>query len=162
MSDQRRARWVRLFIVLVKLVTATIELVSALVLLTLSSGALQRLVNRLLAHEAVEDPHDLLVRLVHEHLAKVLTDKTTIAAVLLVLAVAKIVGAIGLLKRRPWGYVVLLVLVVLLVPVDVYRAVSHPTVAEGLLLALNVVILALLIRFRAALMAREASPARVE
>jgi uncharacterized membrane protein len=150
-----RPERVRLFIVIAKLLTASIELVSGVVLLAFSSGALRRLVDRLLAHEAVEDPHDLLVKLAHRDLGRVLADKTFVGAALLTLAAVKIVGAIGLLRRRPWAFYLLLVLVALLLPVDLYRTATDPTLFEAVLLALNVVILALLIRFREPLVARE-------
>jgi uncharacterized membrane protein len=157
-----RPEWVRLFIVVAKLLTATVELVSGVVLLTLSSGDVRHLVDRLLAHEAVEDPHDLLVRLAHKDLGHVLADKTFVGAALLTLAAVKIVGAIGLLRHRPWAFYLLVLLVALLLPIDVYRTVIHPTPVEAVLLALNVVILGLLIGFRASLVAREEAHAARE
>ncbi|MGZ4120433.1 MAG: DUF2127 domain-containing protein [Actinomycetota bacterium] len=59
------------------------------------------------------------------------------------------------LAAQAWGYYLLVVLVVGAIPVDVYHLIHHHTWTSAILLGLNVLLLAILIRYRHFLLARE-------
>ena len=56
-----------------------------------------------LIKELSEDPHDLLARLSENVVPNVLTHNTLIIAYLIVLGLAKMVGAVGLIYKKNWG-----------------------------------------------------------
>jgi uncharacterized membrane protein (DUF2068 family) len=141
-----------------KLLTAAAEGFAATILLAFSSGHIERATRRLISNELKHDPNDVIARFISNHIHGVASDKTILGATLAVVAAFKIVGAIGLLRHKPWGYYLLLVLVVTAVPLDLYHFFKHHTWTSALLLALNVGLLALLIRFKTFLLARETAP----
>jgi uncharacterized membrane protein len=129
--------------------------VSGAVLLAVSRGALRRWVLRLVTETGQHDLRDKVASFIRDHLPKLLADKNAFGLVLLGLGVLKIVAAIGLIKRRPWGYYIALAVVVLALPADVVHVVHEKSIGSGVLLALNVVVLVLLLWFRRALVAHE-------
>jgi uncharacterized membrane protein (DUF2068 family) len=140
-----------------KLVTATAEALAATVLLAFSTGHIERTVDRIVTKELRHDPNDLIANLVARHVRGVATDKTTLGITFAVVAAVKIVGAVGLLRRRPWGYYLLLALVVGAIPLDVYHLVTHHRWTSVILLLINIGLLGVLVRFKAFLTARESA-----
>ncbi|MGZ4141940.1 MAG: DUF2127 domain-containing protein [Actinomycetota bacterium] len=138
-----------------KLVTAAAEGFAATVLLAFSSGHIERTTRRLLSSELNHDPNDVIARFISNHIHGVASDKTILGLTLAVVAAFKIVGAIGLLLHKPWGYYLLVVLVVGAIPIDVYHLFHHHTWTSAILLAVNLLLLAILVRFRHFLLARE-------
>ncbi len=162
-SDSRAKPFVeryRTAVVVVKSAMGAAELSLGVVLLTMSADAIRALVDRLSREERVEDPNDPLVLFVQHRLPLLASNKTVLALTLLLLGSAKVVGAIGLLRRRPWGYWVLVVLLCALLPFDVYRVATRPSLLQGVLLMLNLAVLLILLRYRADLTAAERKPGR--
>jgi uncharacterized membrane protein len=151
----RKVEPFRLAIVVFKLVTGGAELVVGSALLFLSGSGLRTIIDRLTAAERLQDPGDPVVSFVYDHLHSLLSDKATVGAALLVLGLVKVIGAIGLLRHKPWAYYLLLAMVVLLVPVDTVHLIGHFSLGAAFLAVANVVVLGLLIRYRAPLLARE-------
>ena len=137
-----RFRWA---IFAIKLATGTAELAVGVALLVFPAERMQHAFDVLTAHEAVEDPIDVALLFMQHRLPSLLTDKTWIAAALLALGSAKLIGAIGLLMRRAWGVYLLECLLILVLPEDIAHLVAHPTLFGGLFLAVNLGVLVALV-----------------
>ena len=153
---------VRLFVVTIKFLTGTAEVLTGLALTFLSAGQLRSVVDRLTREERHEDPNDLAVRFIRDHLGSVLDGRHTLGMGLLVLGAVKLIGGYGLLKRVAWGYHVLVVTVGLLLPFDLYGAVHRGTITSLILLTLNLTIFVLLLVYRKRLVSHAHGPATIE
>lgn len=71
---------------------------------------------------------------------------TLIAAALVVYAVTQLAEAYGLWRERRWGEYLAAVVTACFIPVEVYELASHPTALKGVLLLVNVVAVAWLVR----------------
>ena len=150
-----KSSWVRLSIVAFKFVSGVAEVVTGAALVVIPHRALGFLLRFAATKELNEDPSDRIALLVQHHLPELLRTQGTIAAALIVVGVVKIVGAAGLLLRKAWGYYLLLIIMVLLVPLDVGHAIARRTgISVGLAL-LNLFILAALLLLRGRLVASE-------
>ena len=143
-----RSERVRLAIVAVKFVTGTVEVVAASVLLLVPAGTLRDFVLRSVAEEQREDPNDLAAQFFKHHLGDIVSGRGTLGAALLALGAIKLVGAYGLLRRRPWGFYVLAATLIVLLPIDIYRAIVDTAAGTAAVVVVNALILALLLRFR--------------
>ncbi len=139
----------------IKLITGSLEVVFGTALLGVSVARLHRLVDALTRPERLEDPNDVVVLFIQHRVPLLASNKTLIAASLLTLGCIKIVGAIGLLRHRSWGFYLLLALLLVLLPIDLEHVARHPALLSGLLLALNIGVLGVFIAYRTALIAHE-------
>jgi uncharacterized membrane protein len=153
--ERRRNRWIRWGVIVFKLVTGGAELGAGTLLLVLGRTGLANLVDSLTSHERAVDPADPVVHFVERHLPSVLSHEVAIAIALLLLGAAKVTGAIGLIRRRPWAYWLLVALLVLVVPFDAHHLITKPHLGSAILAVLNVAVLVVLIVFRKPLIARE-------
>ncbi|MEA2498476.1 MAG: putative rane protein [Actinomycetota bacterium] len=144
----KRVDLVRWAIALFKFVSGGLEVVSGVALTILPKGALTSIVNLVVAEEAREDPHDPAVTFIQTHLAGFLDQRGGVAVGLIVLGVVKIVGAYGLLRRRAWGYYLLVAVLVALLGVEVGHLSEAQSAAPVIVTAANVVALALMLIFR--------------
>ena len=143
-----RSERARIAIVSFKLLTGGLELVAGTALFILSEAGVHSLVDSLLGKVRTYDPNHPFVSFVQRHVPDVLSRKSTIGVALLALGVVNVVGAIGLLKHKPWAYYLILVSLVGLLPVDIHHLVTKPTVVSAVLVGVNVVVLAALLIFR--------------
>lgn len=153
--DARRARNIRLGIVSFKLVSGAAELVGGLALLILPPSLLKVIFSLASAEELREDPDDPFVLFIQHRLPQLLGTKHLIALGLILLGAVKIVGAVGLLRRRPWGYKLLVILLIALLPFDAYHLVNKGSALSLGLFVANALVLGLLLLFGKALVARE-------
>jgi uncharacterized membrane protein len=140
----------RLLIASYKIVTGTAEIVFASLLLFLSSEGLQNIVDGFTAEEGREDPSDLIVLFVQHHLPDILSGKGVFAIALLTLGVLKVIGGIGFVFKKDWGFWLVVALLAVLLPADVRELVIRPGVGLGLFVLLHASIVYLLVRYRRA------------
>jgi len=141
-----RHRLFRVGIVL-KGLDGVLEIAGGVVLATLGSVGIGRVVTFLTQHELSEDPRDAVARWVVDHFAHVGAGTAHFAAAyLLVHGVVKVVLVAGLIRERlgifPWalGFLGTFILY------QVYRLLIHPSAGLAFLTVLDLVIMALVWR----------------
>jgi uncharacterized membrane protein (DUF2068 family) len=150
-----RADRLRLTVVVLKLVTGGLELMSGVGLLAFSALGLHELMDSLTRQNRWDDPDNAVLLLIQHRLPTLLSNKGMIAAGLIALGTVKVVGALGLLNHRPWGLYLLLGLLAVLLPADVVHLVRNPSVPASLLVGLNGGVLAVLVLYRRRLIASD-------
>lgn len=153
--DARHARNIRLGIVGFKLLSGAAELVGGLSLLILPPSLLKIIFSLASAEELREDPNDPFVLFIQHRLPQLLGTKHLIALGLILLGVVKIVGAIGLLLKKPWGHKLLVILLIALLPFDAYHLVHKMSALSLGLFVANALVLGLLLMLGKTLVARE-------
>ncbi len=98
--------------------------------------------------ELSEDPHDLLARLSESVVPNVLTHNNYVVIYLLVLGLAKMIGAIGLIYKQNWGVDLLVVLTLLMAPFQIVNLILHPQVFDFIYLVVGLLIALYLIEFK--------------
>ena len=101
-----------------------------------------------LIKELSEDPHDLLARISENFVPNVLTHSTYIVVYLIVLGLAKILGAIGLIYKQNWGVDLLVGLTILMAPFQIVYLIMHPNLFDLIYLIIGLLIALYLIEFR--------------
>jgi uncharacterized membrane protein len=101
-----------------------------------------------LLKELSEDPHDLLARLSESIVPNVLTHNNFVVIYLLLLGLAKMVGAIGLVYKQNWGVDLLVALTVLMAPFQIVNLILHPQVFDLIYLVVGLLIALYLIEFK--------------
>jgi uncharacterized membrane protein len=109
--EQSHAERLRLLVVAVKLVTGGLELAVGVGLFAFSAAGLNARVAALARQARLQDPNAPLAVFIQHRLPSLASHKVVIAGTLISLGVMKIVGAVGLLKHRAWGFYLLAVLV---------------------------------------------------
>ena len=103
-----------------------------------------------LIKELSEDPPDVLAYASEKIVPGLLTHNAYIILYLVVLGLGKVVGAIGLYYKQNWGVDLLVVLIILMAPFQVYELIARPNLA-GLLALIGALLIALyLVEFRPA------------
>jgi hypothetical protein len=119
------------------------------VVLALPWVDVHRLFTRLSAEELREDPSDRLVALMSRSLPGLLAHRGLVAAMLIVLGVAKLAAARAMWRGREWGRFLLLAVVLIALPLDVRAALIDPTLLHvGFALCNLAVVAALAILLR--------------
>lgn len=77
--------------------------------------------------------------------------KVPIAVALIAYGLVKIVAGIGFLRKKSWGYYLVLGLFIMLLPPDIYRFLVQPGPGLASLLAIHLAILLSLIKYRSSL-----------
>ena len=98
--------------------------------------------------ELSEDPHDLLARLSESVVPNVLTHNNYVVIYLLLLGLAKMIGAIGLIYKQNWGVDLLVVLTVLMAPFQIVNLILHPQITDLIYFAVGWLIALYLIEFK--------------
>ncbi len=101
-----------------------------------------------LIRELSEDPHDLLARLSEGIVPNILTHNTFVVLYLVVLGLAKMVGAVGLVYKQNWGVDLLVVLTILMAPFQIVNLFFHPHWLDLLYLVVGLAIALYLMEFR--------------
>lgn len=153
--EARRTRNIRVAIVVFKILSGAAEVAAGLSLLVLPSSFLRSMFKLASAEELREDPNDPLVLFIQHRLPLLLGRKPFIALGLIVLGIVKLVASVGLLRRRPWGYKLLVILLVVLLPFDALHLVNKMSAISLGLFVANALVLGLLVLFRKALVSRE-------
>lgn len=103
-----------------------------------------------LIRELSEDPHDLLARLSESLVPHLLSHSTFIVFYLMLLGLAKMLGAIGLIYRQNWGVDLLVGLTILMAPFQIVNLVLHPNWFDFIYLTFGLLIALYLVEFRPA------------
>ncbi|HTM68525.1 MAG TPA: DUF2127 domain-containing protein [Candidatus Binatia bacterium] len=146
----------RFIIAMFKFLMGGIEAIIGATLLLASYAGLSGLITRLAARELVEDPNDEFIRLAVEKMFVFLDHKTAFGAALLALGCVKILAAIGFLRRQAWGYMLLLAVVALAMPAELYHLAGNPGLISAAITTGNAVVLAFLLIFRKQLSGHDA------
>ena len=132
---------VSVYIVVYKFVLGLFEL-SAGVTIAIAGAHIYQIYQASVLKELSEDPHDLLARLSETVVPNVLAHHSYVAIYLVVLGLAKVIGAIGLVYKQDWGVDLLVLLTILLAPFQIVILILHPHIFDlifllvGLLIAL--------------------------
>jgi uncharacterized membrane protein len=144
----KRADLARLAIVGFKFLSGGLEVLSGVALAVLPAGVLQTVVDMLVREEVREDPHDPAVAFIQGHLDGFLNQRHGVAVGLVVLGTIKIVGAYGLLKRRAWGYYLLVSVLVVLLTIEVIHLSDGLSGFAVAVTVANGIVLGILLTFR--------------
>ncbi len=138
---------VSIYIVVYKFLLGLFESASG-VMLAFFGARLYRYYEASLLKELSEDPHDVLARLSESVVPNVLTHNNYVVIYLLVLGLAKMIGAIGLIYKQNWGVDLLVVLTILMAPFQVVSLIIHPSFFDLLYLVVGLLIALYLIEFK--------------
>lgn len=97
--------------------------------------------------EVLEDPHDLLARLLETFVPYLLAHRGYVVLILLLLGVTKMAGSIGLMKRKHWGLDVLIIVTILLLPFETFAIFAHPNLTKVAFFVINMLIALYLVNF---------------
>ncbi len=103
---------------------------------------------RMSTQELFEDPHDLLARTFQTIVPVVNQHRIYLIFLLSILGVTKVIGAIGILRRKEWGLDLMVGLFVFLLPFDLYNLITHPSILKCVYLVINSIIVLYLVRHR--------------
>jgi uncharacterized membrane protein len=98
-----------------------VRVLSGFLLGVVPAGVLRTVVDVLVRAKAQEDPHDPAADFIQHHLEGFVNERKGVAVGPVVLGTIKIVGAIGLLRRRAWGYYLQVIALTALLPVELVR-----------------------------------------
>lgn len=110
--------------------------------------SLYQLYETRLIRELSEDPHDSLARISESFVPHLLTHSTYIVLYLVLLGVAKMLGAIGLIYKQNWGVDLLVGLTILMAPFQIVNLVVHPNWFDLMYLTVGLLIALYLVEFR--------------
>ena len=148
-QEQRieRELHVSVYIIIYKFLLGLIES-SAGLTVALAGSRIYRLYQSSLLKELSEDPHDLLARLSESVVPNLLTHKSYVVIYLVVLGLAKMVGAVGLMYKQNWGVDLLVLLTILMAPFQIVSVILSRHVFDLLYLVVGLLIALYLIEFR--------------
>ena len=135
------------YIIVYKLTFGLIEFLLGLGLVLAKSVVLPWYRN-LASQELLEDPHDVLIRFTQQVVPFILTHRGFLVFYLLLLGLAKIAGAIGLMYKKNWGVDLLVGLTVVLMPFQVYQLIRRFSLAEFTYLVVGLLIVLYLVNFK--------------
>lgn len=138
---------VSIYIVIYKLLLGIIEF-SLGIVVVLFGAEIYRSVQSSLLRELSEDPHDLLARLAETVVPNVLTHNGFVVLSLIILGLAKMAGAIGLIYKQNWGVDLLVSLTIVMAPFQIVSLILHPRLFDTLYLLVGFVIALYLIEFK--------------
>lgn len=142
-EGEYRASWL---IIVFKYVSGLIEIILGLGIVFLGDEMIS-LYEMMKVKELLEDPHDLVIRMIEAVLPYFLKHREYVVIFLLVLGTTKIIGAIGLTYRKEWGRDMLIVLGIILLPFELVEFFRHPTVLRATYALVNLVIVLYLMNF---------------
>ncbi len=120
--------------IILKGLDGILELIGAILLLTVSPATLNRLVVTLTQHEISEDPHDVIAtHLLHLSAGLTQSSMWFAAAYLFLHGVVKVVLVAALLRNQLWAYPWTIVVLLAFIAYQLYRIALHPTIGLTLL-----------------------------
>lgn len=135
------------FIILYKLTLGLIELLTG-VGVAVFGGRILAIYGRLVAKELSEDPHDILVHFSEGIVPHLFTHDTYLVFSLILLGLAKISGAVGLVYKQNWGVDLLVGLTVVMFPFQLVGLIVHPAVFDLVYITTGLLIALYLIEFK--------------
>jgi uncharacterized membrane protein len=138
---------ISIYILIYKFILGIVELLIGIGI-ALFGSKIYLLYRTSLIKELSEDPHDLLARISENFVPNVLTHNTYIIIYLIVLGLAKILGAIGLIYKQNWGVDLLVGLTILMAPFQIVNLIIHPNLFDLIYFIVGILIALYLIEFR--------------
>ncbi len=138
----------RTLIAVYEIVSGAIQFALGIILYGLGSIGSKLAFSTIALEELREDPTDWFVLFLQRHFPGSWHTKEIIAFVLIGYGLIKIIGGIGLFKKKTWGYYLLTGFLLLLFPPDLYRLITNPSIGFGILLTVHFLILFPLVRYR--------------
>lgn len=125
-----------------KIFYGILKIVTAIVLLKFVVIDPSGLFYQLMAHEIIEDPNDLFVKIASPLIAHLSVNSTTFAAAYLLFwgIVDDIFLSLNILKGRLWAFPVALTLIALFVPYEIFRFSHTHSLALVFFIAVDIVI----------------------
>jgi uncharacterized membrane protein len=134
------------FIIAYKMAFGLIEFVTGLGI-AIFGRKMFALYTRYLSQELSEEPHDLLARMSEQIIPHIFTHNTYLLVYLMVLGLAKIAGAIGLIYKKHWGVDILVALTLFMYPFQMIQLVLHPSIIDFIYITVGILIALYLINF---------------
>ncbi len=138
---------VSIYILIYKFMLGLIEM-SVGIAIALFGSRIYQLYQTSMIKELSEDPHDLLARLSESIVPNLLTHNTYIVLYFIVLGLAKVLGAVGLVYKKNWGVDLLVGLTIILAPFQIVNLILHPNFFDLLYLVVGILIALYLVEFR--------------
>ena len=138
---------VSIYILIYKFLLGMVEFLTGVAIIFFGSR-IYEIYQSSLIKELSEDPHDLIARLSESVVPNVLTHNTYIIFYLVVLGLAKMLGAIGLIYKKNWGVDLLVGLTVLMAPFQVVNLVLHPNLLDLIFFVVGLAIALYLVEFK--------------
>lgn len=98
--------------------------------------------------ELLEDPHDFLALWMEKIVPYLLIHRGWVVFILLLLGLTKMIGAIGLWRRKHWGLDILIIVTIALLPFEVYALVANPSLSKTAYFIINLFIALYLVNFK--------------
>lgn len=134
-------------IILYKIVSGLLELILGMGIMVFGNQLFRVYIN-FRRQELLEDPHDLLVRLLEKFVPYLWENHGYIIFILFALGIVKVAGSIGLLYRKHWGLDLLVGLTVLMLPFEGYNLLRHLSLTNLLYFVINLGIAFYLVNFK--------------
>jgi uncharacterized membrane protein len=138
---------VSIYIVVYKFILGITEFLLGLAIAFFGTE-IYRTVQASLLRELTEEPHDLLARVGEAIIPNALNHNTFVVVSLIVLGIAKMAGAIGLIYKQNWGVDLLVGLTLIMAPFQIISLILHPRIFDLLYLAAGLAIALYLVEFR--------------
>jgi uncharacterized membrane protein len=138
---------VSIYIVVYKFILGVSEFLLGIVIVFFGSE-IYRSYQASLLRELSEDPHDLIARVSETVVPNVLSHNSFVVLSLIVLGLAKMAGAVGLVRKQNWGVDLLVGLTILMAPFQIISLILHPRIFDFLYLAVGLVIAFYLVEFK--------------
>jgi uncharacterized membrane protein len=130
-----------------KMITGIAELVFGFGILFFGRGVLA-IYHSLVSGELLENPRDLLVIMGQRVIPYVFAHNHSLSFFLIMVGLAKVIGAVGLIYKKDWGVDLLIGVTLLFLPFQVWNFVIHHSVPDLVYLLLGIFISLYLINFK--------------
>lgn len=98
--------------------------------------------------ELFEDPHDLIATVSEKFVPNLFTHNNFIVIYLIILGLAKVAGAVGLIYKQNWGVDLLVSLTVVMLPFQIVNLLLHPSLFDSIYILIGILIALYLIEFK--------------
>lgn len=144
--DEKETLHVSRYIIIYKVAAGSFEFLSGLGIALFGRQLFAQIMQRL-SLELSEDPHDLLANLSYKIIPNYFVHNSIVVTSLILIGIAKIIGAIGLIYQQDWGVDLLVGLTVIMLPFQIIHIIAQPTLFNFLFMLTGMLIALYLMRF---------------
>jgi uncharacterized membrane protein (DUF2068 family) len=145
--EQKETLHVSRYIIIYKITAGLLEFLSGLGIALFGRQLFVQIMLRL-SLELTEDPHDFLANLSYKIIPNYFVHNTIIVTSLILIGMAKIIGAIGLMNKQNWGVDLLVGLTVVMLPFQIIHIIAQPTFFNFFFMLTGMMIALYLMRFK--------------
>jgi uncharacterized membrane protein len=135
------------YIIFYKLILGLIESITGFGILFLGKQILARYLLQV-TQELSEDPHDFIARISMGIVPQILVHNTSLVFTLILLGIAKIAGAVGLIYKQNWGVDLLVGITILMFPFQLINLLLHRSFFDLVYITVGILIAMYLIEFK--------------